>query len=506
MPIPMASGSPFEGFPLTLYGRVSKDQRGGRSVSQQLRRGRRWGGEHGCVIVGEFSDNDRSVSRYATKAREDWPKVEAQILSGETRILWIYEISRGTRDLEVWARLARVCREKGVYIVLDDDVYDPTKPSHMRQLNQLMVDAVYESDKTAERIKRDAEEIAEEGRPWGKAGFGYRREYDPDTGDLIRQVPDPEQAKLILKIAGLIEEGKSPNAIAERLNRDGVPTPGGTVAGQTRTRRDGTAYTSRGWNYEVVRKLVTRHSMMGKRFYRGEIKPAGGWDPVIDPDRWELIRQKIAPTPRRREGAVVYLLSGLAICDICEGPVYGFVRPERASPAYRCAGPYDGAPGGKAHVQRAVHLLEEHVTGLLFDRFSDPDVISELQRGDGNGQAREAQQRLIGVQRELEELYADVEAGRVSRRMATADEARLKLAARELEPQTRARADDPLVQRLIDGNPEQVWEGWDLGQRRSALKMVTQPRGIRVLKVGAVGRRRVSTSESVRVLWAGAGF
>lgn len=501
MPIPMASGSPFTGFPLTLYGRVSKDQRGGRSVSQQLRRGRRWGDEHGCIIVGEFSDNDKSASRYATQEREDWPKVEAQILAGETRILWIYEISRGTRDLEVWARLARVCREQGVYIVLDDDVYDPTKPSHMRQLNQLMVDAVYESDKTAERLARDAEAIAEEGRPWGRAGFGYRREYDPDTGDLVRQVPDEEQARLVLDIAEWIESGMSPHAVAEKLNRDRVPTPGGVVAGDVRERRDGSTYRARGWSHQVVSRLLMRPAMMGKRVHRGEIKPAGGWDPVIEPDQWELLRSRVAPAARGRDGAVVYELSGIAICDICEGPMYGFVRSGKSKPAYRCAGPYDGAPGGKAHVQRAVHLLEEHVTSLLFDRFSDPDVGEELMSTEGSdAQVQEARARMVALQRELEELYADVASGRASRRMAQADEARIQAAMRALEPETRRRAADPLIAALVEGDPAEVWGSWGLQQRREALRSAAEE--IRVLKVGPVGRRVVSVDESVRIRWA----
>lgn len=502
MPLQIASSSPLEGLPLTLYGRVSKDVRGGRSVSQQLKRGRRWGAQHGCVIVGEWSDNDKSASHYATKAREQWPRVEEQILAGETRILWIYEISRGTRDLEVWARLARVCRERGVYIVLDEDVYDPTKPSHMRQLNQLMVDAVYESDKTAERIARDAEEMAEVGHPWGNPGFGYRREYDPDSGDLLRQVPDPAQSEFIRSIADRLEAGESPNAIAEDLNRQGVPTPAGVVAGQERTRPDGSTYRARGWTYQVVARLMLRPALMGKRVHRGDIKPVDAWDPIIEPERWELLKARLDPTPRGREGSVVHELSGLAICDICEGPMYGYVRPGKSGPAYRCAGPWDGAPGGKAHVQRAKHLLEEHVATLLFERFSDPDVLDELRGADASdGEVRRAQERLLELHRELEELYADVEAGRVSRRMAQADEARLQAETREVSARTRRRADDPLVEALIEGDPAQVWKGWGMHQRREALRATAEE--IRVLKVGPVGRRRISVEESVRIVWRG---
>src|SRR5699024_5899351 len=59
-----------------IYARVSKDQQSGRSVSQQLKIGRRVADDNGWTIVGEYSDNDKSASRYASSSREDWTKVE----------------------------------------------------------------------------------------------------------------------------------------------------------------------------------------------------------------------------------------------------------------------------------------------------------------------------------------------------------------------------------------------------------------------------------------------
>lgn len=484
-----------------IYARVSRDQHGGRSVDQQLKIGRRIADDNGWTIVGEYADNDKSASRYASSTREDWPKVESSIAAGDADVLWVWEISRGTRDLVVWAQLAAVCREHRMYIALDDDVWDTTKPSHMKHLNTLMVDAVYESEKTASRINRDAADLAEAGHPWGYAGFGFRREYDPNTGDLIRQVPDPEQAKLVEEIVERLEAGERPYTIAKDLNGRGIPSPGGTVAGEERTRPDGTTYIAKGWTHQVITRLVSRPAMIGKRVHHGDIKTAGGWAPVIkDETRWQLVRDKVTARRRGRGGAIRHLLSGIAICDVCEGAIRVVHRPNERNLSYRCNGLYDGAPTGRGHVQRVQHLLEAHVVGMLFDRFSDPDVIEAFRAApdyaEGVAQAREDLDRLS---REMEELYADVEAGRVSRRMASADESRISREMSALQEKLRPRAADPLLEALVEEDPARVWEEWDLGQRREALRLVTEE--IRVLKVWRRGRREAPAEESVRVVW-----
>lgn len=504
MPIPLARTPGNRAPRVIIYARVSRDQQGGRSVSQQLKIGRRHAEATGWEVVGECSDNDRSASQYATRPREDWPKVEELIQSGEADILWLWELSRGTRDRLVWAHLVVACQEHRMYIGLDEDLWDTTNPDHMRYLDGLMADSIHESGKNRKRVNRDASDLAEEGHPWGHAGYGFVREYDPNTGKLVRQVPEPGQKKVIEEIAKRLESGERPYSIAKDLNARKVPTPRGTVVGQERTRKDGTTYFAQGWTAQTIIRQMSRPALMGKRIHHGSIKPTGGWAPALKEERWALLQSRVTPRPRARDGSVRYLLSGVALCDVCGGVIRVTKRARSGSWAYRCMGLYDGAPSGRGHVERLMSLLDRQVEGLLFERFSDPDVVDAFRESAGTAPGVEdARAQLLGLQREMEALYAEVESGQVSRRMAAADEARIKRAIKDVEPRTRSVAADPILEALVEGDPSQVWGEWDLHQRREALRIAAEE--IRVLKTTARGRRSPSTEESVRIVWAGTG-
>ncbi|ONI86923.1 hypothetical protein ALI144C_09720 [Actinosynnema sp. ALI-1.44] len=55
--------------------------------------------------------------------------------------------------------------------------------------------------------------------------YGYRLQYDPDSGKSLGWVIDPEQAKVVRMIVDDILAGKSRSGIAKRLNAQGVPPP-----------------------------------------------------------------------------------------------------------------------------------------------------------------------------------------------------------------------------------------------------------------------------------------
>jgi len=493
-----------------LYGRVSEDRRDGRSCSQQLTIGRRRAKTAQWDVVGEYSDNDRSASQYATQEREDWPKVEELIRAGGADILWLWEISRGTRDRIVWAHLVDACQRNRMYIGLDEDLWDTTNPDHMKYLDGLMVDSIHESGKTRKRIVRDIESQAEEGNPHGWVHFGYQREYDPQSRALLRQVLHEEQAALIRGIADRLLSGEYATAIAADLNGRGVPTPKGRLAGQSYEKRSGEVVISRGWDMRTIQQLFGSPTIMGRRGYHGEIMPQR-WEEIVTEAEWYRLQELLHPNAKRaegerriRDGAAKYLLSGIAVCDVCGARVQvqtGRVTPKRrVSDAYRCGGLYVGAPMG--HVSRVIDQIDTAIESLLFERFADPDVITIFDvHAPSQEELAASSARVRRLQEELEALYAEVEAGEVSRRMAAADETRLKKAIAEEEKLAVPRLEDPWAAELAEGDPVEVWGLWTLAQKRSALRSLTKE--IRVLKVGRIGHRKVPASESVRVVWVG---
>lgn len=514
-----------------LYARVSANQhRDARSVTQQLTIGRRLSVEHGWRIVAEYSDNDRSASRYATRVREDWPKAEADIEAGRADVLWVWEISRGTRDLEVWARLARVCREHRMRIALDDEVWDTTKPAQMRHLNQLMVDAVYESDKTASRVSRDAAANAERGGAHGPWGFGFRHLYDPDTGELLRRVVHEPEADIIREVAARHLSGETLGKIAVDLNDRRIPTSTGLVAGEAAVDDDGNPVINpvtgepklqAGWRYQLLVQVLQRAALIGRRESKGRIIESGGWDPIFDGRRvhgivldeaaWWTIRDRLESRPRDRDGrrairdgAARHLLAGIALCGVCGARMYRATNDRTPGGwAYQCRGLYPGAP--KGHVSRSGPALEAAVVTLVVARFCRPDALEAFREpGVGPQEVTRARARKSELEGELRELEREVEAGEVSRRMASADERRIEGELEGLTVMLRPRMVEPLAAALAGPSPVAVaatWQGWTLDQQRAALRTLAER--IEVPRVGR-GRRGLSPSEQVRITWVGA--
>ena len=54
---------------------------------------------------------------------------------------------------------------------------------------------------TSKRIRRAVRIRAAEGRPHGRIPYGYRREHDPATSKVLRQVPNAQTAPVVREIA-----------------------------------------------------------------------------------------------------------------------------------------------------------------------------------------------------------------------------------------------------------------------------------------------------------------
>jgi DNA invertase Pin-like site-specific DNA recombinase len=511
-------------------------------VDTQLAIGRKVATDHVWNVVGQYADNDRSASGYASREREDWPKVEADISAGRTDILWAVEISRGTRDLEVWAKLAKACKKQGVLIALEEDVWDPRKPSHMKHLNQMMIDAVFESDRTHERVNRDTTANAERGGVHGHWGYGFRHQYDPETGELLRRVVYEPEAKHVREMAQRYLSGWGLKTIAVDLNERQVPTATGRVAGAPMLDEDGNPVVDErtgkprcevGWQYQVVKQLLLRASLIGKRSHKGKIiLDRGGHEPifdgtevegvVLDEAAWWKLRQKLlasAPSAsdsglnslsrgtvkvtRPRDGSAKRLLGGIGECGECGAWVYP--NPNKRSPhgwAYRCVGLYQGAKA--ACVSRTGVFLDQAMETLVVAKFSRPDALKAFRaHSRSSDQVAAAKARKAALDAELEELYADVEAGRVSRRLAAADEARIEAELSKVVEEMRPEMIEPLAVELADPDPgmvQRTWRDWGVQQQRRALRALTEK--IVVPKVG-MGRRNIPPQEYVHITWVG---
>src|SRR5262245_46550325 len=170
-----------------VYGRQSRNS--SKSIREQVTAGRAVVAEMVWFLAGIYEDGS-SASRYARKSREAWARVLEDLAAGRLDILVLWESSRGDRTLTSWSQLLDLCRDRGVsiYVIADERLYDPRRASDWRSLAAAGVDSAAESDKLSVRVRRGHAGAAAEGRPsHGRCPYGYRRVYDPTTGELVGQ-------------------------------------------------------------------------------------------------------------------------------------------------------------------------------------------------------------------------------------------------------------------------------------------------------------------------------
>ncbi|MFC7330765.1 recombinase family protein [Marinactinospora rubrisoli] len=493
---------------MLAYLRVSTDKRDKRSVNQQEAGARRTADHEGWDLAGVYVDNDRSASEYATQEREDWKRLMADIEAGAGEVVWGWEIARWTRERDVWAALVSAAKKQGMFFHVGGKLYDTQNGQDMFFLDIMLAKSVAEVEDTRRRILRDVSSNAESGSPHGVAGYGFERIYHPKTGNLVRQVVRQEEAKIVREIAERYLAGETMKSIASDLNRRGIPNASGHVAGEPvphpKTKK---LHPAMGWSSMVIRQLLLRPALMGKRIHRGQIISEGGWEPILDEGMWWAIQARLAQNQSSSDTTAQYLLSGIAICGVCGARMYKIQRSGKGRKAvYCCRGLYPGAPIGC--VSRSLEALDSHVEEGVIERFSDPDVLTAFtSEAVSPEQVKAAHAQLTQMRAELDALYDDVRADRVSRMMAQADEERIKRKIAEAEKLARPRAIEPLAVALAAPDDpdlvERTWRGWTLEQQRAGLRAFTK--WIKVLRVGRTGPRKLSAEESVAIKWVGEG-
>lgn len=434
-----------------LYGRVSKQSVAeGKSVDQQFSELREIARREHVKVVAEHRDDGISASRYAGgKARTGWRAVMASVNAGECTELWVWEISRATRDRDVWAKLVTACIANNVKITVCGRVHDPADPDDGFMLDLTAALAVRESAVTSKRIKRDVKHSAQAGRVHGRIAYGYAREYDTNTGALKRQYADPVLGSIVAEIFERIVNGESGYSIAGDLNRRSVPSPH-----EARAARLGqTVDVPYPWTLEQVHRIVRNptyaglrtHDEKGTKKYRATIVGPGKWDGIVSREVFEQA-QFVVEQPRRRtvtDLAVKHLLSGIAVCGVC-GSIVRVIK-NRGYPSYACWG--GPAKRGTCCVSRRQPPVDALVAETLIELAEQPDVVERFAAHRADPAHAKALVELAELEDRLAGFLAQASRGRVSPESFATIEANLKpqieaararVARRQLSPQAAA--------------------------------------------------------------------
>jgi site-specific DNA recombinase len=431
-----------------IYTRLSKGY--GRSIEEQEAEDRAECGRMGWDIAEVYSDASRSASRFATKGREDWARLLADLDSGRFGVLMLWEPSRGDRDAPEWFRLLATCRQRGVriHITSHHQTYDMDSPRDWRTLAEDGVDSAYESEKIRVRIQRNVASNAMAGRPHARCPYGYERIYDSRTKQLAEQRPLGPQAEIVREIYWRVGRGEPVLAIARDLNARAVPAPGGKQ-----------------WSRVMLRNIASNPAYIGRRKWKGQEMP-GIWEPLVDDAAFWRARAILSDPARAhvRPTRARHLLSYIATCAECGAPLAAAPRgPQRS--LYGCS--------SKGCVFIREDWLDTHVSGVVIAILSDEELYRSGMAADdaavldARGEANELQAR-------MDEFSASAGRGEITPRDLT-------IAAAELAPKIKAAherataAAVPLEIRDLAGHHAEMpafWELLPLARKKQLLRIL----------------------------------
>ncbi len=328
-------------------------------------------------------------------------------------------------DVVVAYAMDRLARDQLKLAVLVDEVLDAgvrleivTEPFEDSALGRMMASlrgfaAELEREKIAERTSRGKGERARSGRvpqATGRGIYGYT--YDRDSG---KRVVNEAQAKVVQCLFNEFVGRRSCNAIANRLNAEGVP-----------------AFAGGRWYPLTVRRILVNETYTGRTVYRRteavkvfdpklgrkvrRVMPRDESEHIVVPeatpaivslDTFERVQQILADPERRArvDRAGTFLLRGRVRCAHCGSAMNGRSSNGSRYRYYECS--RKARLGKEACPQsRSVPAaeLEASVRSAIANALAHPRrVLAELRRVSG-GKAMAA--KVASLRRQLDEVRA----------------------------------------------------------------------------------------------------
>ena len=452
-----------------LYARNS---RGGRSVDDQLADGRDECTRNAWTWTedDEFVDVARSASAYAKRARERFQEMVARIESGRYDVVVAWESSRLQRDLEVYVFLRKLCRANRVLWSLNGRLYDMDNRQDRFVTGLDALRAEDEADAIRDRNLRTIRRSIGRGWMHGETPLGFMREYDPRTGDLLRQVADPDTAPLVQEITRRVASGEACGAIAADLTARGVPTRHGAER----------------WSATTVKVVATNPANIGKRSTYRMVTGDGAWDGIVPEDLYYRAAAVVSDPARKttHERAIRHLLSGIAACGLCGGRM-NVKRCNGSGQSYRCR--------QFMNVSIDCEKLDDYVEEAVLAYLERTDIAALLARRVRDGGLEEALTQAAGWDAQLNQARERVGLpdGLTPQSLAALERNLLPL-IEKARNRAAALLMPASVVEMAGSEARQKWGRADVLKRRSVLKHVVRiavnpgGRGVRTIRPGRV--------------------
>jgi site-specific DNA recombinase len=360
-----------------IYVRISQDREGERwGVQAQEEDCRKLAERLGWQVIGVYEDNDVSAFN-RRKPRKEWLRLQDDIASGRTDAIIaahtdrLYRQVRELEDLIDFVNHHRVA----IQTVMAGDL-DLTTSAGRQVARHLGVAAQGESERQAERIRRQKQQAAEQGRRHGGSrAFGWNLIKD-DSGKVVDEVVNEEEAKIIREAADRILLGASLRAVCRDLNERGVKS----VSGKP-------------WVSTSLKRILLSPRVVGYRVYHGEGLVPNSVPAILDSETHAALK-KILNDEKRRTNRFYnkryYLLSGgILRCFRCGHPLVARPTGTRKR-SYVCNAPVpmpgpDGCRNGKLRV--IAEPLEDYVVKSVMARYLESPALAQALADQGNAAA-----------------------------------------------------------------------------------------------------------------------
>lgn len=373
---------------VAIYARYSSDRQREASLEDQVRLCQERADWEGWTVTSTFSD--RAISG-SSMLRAGLQELIAKAMAGTIDIVLTEALDRLSRDQADVATIYKRLSFAGVQIItLADGAITELHVGLKGTMNQLFLKDL------ADKTRRGLRGRVEVGRSGGGNSFGYDvvRRLGSD-GELVKgeRTINASEAAIIRRVFSEFADGRSPKAIAHRLNADSIPGPRGELWRDTAIRGHRIRGTGLLNNELYIGRLVwnrlryVKDPVSGRRVSRLNPPEALILTDVpemriIDDALWDRVKLRqgeidndprvnaIKATRFWEKKRQIHLLTGLLRCGCCGGGFAAVGRDYVACAAARKL----GTCTQRKSIRRAV--LEEAVLGLLRDRLMQPEAVA----------------------------------------------------------------------------------------------------------------------------------
>lgn len=406
----------------------------------------------GLTIVAVLVDNDVSASTLSRKPRPAYDRMLDMVTKREADVILAYSNSRLTRRPLEWIKLIELANAGKLTIrTVASGSHDLTTADGRAVALTVAVWDAAEAERVQERVRRAKQQAATKGLyRGGRRPFGYERD-----GVTVRE----SEADMIRQATRDVLAGRSLRAVAHEWR---------SVFGEADGSHEG----------KRVKRILLRPRNAGLMEVQGEVVGKAAWPAIITEDEHRaLVSVLTNPARRTTPGPEPkHLLSGIALCALCDDGTPLIVKSNRGVPNYTCR----RAP----HVTRLQSTIDAAVVAVVTALINDARVIDGLRPAEHADDSQADRERADALRARLAAAEADYADELINGRQLNDVTQRVEAELAQITQREAARYSGSLMADVITApDPAAAFKGATIDRQRAIVSALL------TVSVGAAGNR-----------------